>query len=233
RVVFAAGQQGLVDRGELRVEPQRRNDGVGHRDRTHVAGLGGPDAGLGRAHHVPARPVVGPRRGVQSVLDRDPHQLVVGRVVFDLVDAVAIAVVGAQDGPVALGQLAPALGLPGAGNGADRGHLVQAPLTAFADQRLDKDRGRCRVVLLQERDLVDDGMSIWHATNVTFFLQPHKRCNAQRGWPAKNSHSLAVAKSGQWWPPSPTVTSTTPRWSGQPAVDVVTESLVVSAGSWH
>ena len=149
RVVFAAGQQGLVDGGELRVEPQRRNDGVGHRDRAHVAGLGGPHAGLGRADHMRARPVVGPRRGVQSVLDRDPHQLVVGRVVFDLVDAVSVAVVGAQDGPVAVGQLAPALGLPGAGDRADRGHLVQAPLPAFADQSLDKNRGRRRVVLLQ------------------------------------------------------------------------------------
>src|ERR1700689_1351071 len=153
------------------------------------------------------------------MLDPHPHQLVVGRVVFDLVDAVTVAVVGAQDRPVALGQLAPALGLPRAGNRADRGHLIQTPLPAFADQRLDKDRRRCRVGLLQEWDLVDDGMSVWHATNVTFFLQPHKRCNAQREWPAKNSHSLAVAKSGQWWPPSPTVTSTTPRWSAQPAGD--------------
>ena len=93
-------------------------------------------------------------------LDRDPHQLVVGGVVLDLVDAVSVAVVGAQDGPVAAGQLAPALRLLGAGNGADRGHVVQAPLPAFADQRLDEYRGRCRVVLRQGRDLVDDDMSI-------------------------------------------------------------------------
>ena len=139
-VVFAAGQQGLVAGGELRVEPQRRNDGVSHGNRTHVARLGGPHAGLGRADHVRARPVVGPRRGVQSVADRDPHQLVVGRVVLDLVDAVSVAVVGAQDGPVAVGQLAPASRLPGTGDRADRGHVVQAPLPAFADQSLDEHR---------------------------------------------------------------------------------------------
>ena len=57
--------------------------------------------------------VVGPRRGVQAVTDRDRHEFVVGGVVFDLVDAVAVAVVGAQDRLVAVGQLAPALRLRG------------------------------------------------------------------------------------------------------------------------
>src|ERR1700735_3245388 len=42
RVVVPAGQQRLVDRGELRVEAQRRNHGVSHRNRAHVAGFGGP-----------------------------------------------------------------------------------------------------------------------------------------------------------------------------------------------
>lgn len=39
-----------------------------------------------------------------------------------------------------------------------------------------------------------------------------------------------LAKSGQWWPPSVTVTSTTPRLSVQPAVEVVTGPLVSAVG---
>ena len=93
-VIAAAGQQRLVNRGQFGVVPQRRDDGVGHRDRADVARLRGPDAHLGRAHHMGAGTVVGPRGGVQSVGDGRAHQLVIGRVVLDLVDAVAVAVVG-------------------------------------------------------------------------------------------------------------------------------------------
>ena len=74
-----------------------------------------------------ARPVVGPRCGVQAVADRDRHQFVVGGVVFDLVDAVAVAVVGVQDRLVAVGQLAPALRLRAAGERAEFGDLVERP----------------------------------------------------------------------------------------------------------
>ena len=87
-----------------------------------------------------AGPVVGPRRGVQAMADRHFHQLVVGGVVFDFVDAVPIAVVGVQDRLVAIGQLAPALCLPAAGQRAELGDLVEAPLPAFADQRLGQHR---------------------------------------------------------------------------------------------
>ena len=75
-----------------------------------------------------ARAVVGPRRGVQAVADGDRHQLVVGGVVFDLVDAVAVAVVGVQDRLVAVGQFAPALRLRAARQRAEFGDLVEAPL---------------------------------------------------------------------------------------------------------
>ena len=87
-----------------------------------------------------ARAVVCPRRGVQAVADRDRHQLVVRRVVLDLVDAVAVAVVGAQDRLVAVGELAPALRLPAAGERPEFGDLVEAPLAALADQRLGQYR---------------------------------------------------------------------------------------------
>ena len=122
--------------------------------------------------------VVGPRRGVQAVADRDLHQLVVGGVVLDLVDAVAVAVVGAQDRLVAVGQLAPALRLRAAGERPEFGDLVEAPLPALADQRLGQDRRGGRVVVLQLRDLVGDDMRIWHGLDITFSRQSHNSRNA-------------------------------------------------------
>ena len=95
-VVAAAGQQRLVDRRQFGVVAQRRDDGVGHRDRADVAGFGRPHRGLGRAHDVRAGTVVRPGRRVQSVPDGDGHQLVVGGIELDLVDAVPVPVVGVQ-----------------------------------------------------------------------------------------------------------------------------------------
>ena len=126
-----------------------------------------------------AGPVVGPRRGVQAVADRDAHQLVVGGVVLDLVDAMAVAVVGVQDRPVAVGQLAPALRLRRAGQRAEFGDLVEAPLAALADQRLDEHRRGGRVVVLQRRDLVGDDVRIGHAADITLSRQPHKMRNGR------------------------------------------------------
>jgi hypothetical protein len=40
-------------------------------------------------------------------------------------------------------------------------------------------------------------------------------------------------KGGHWWPPPSMVTSTTPRPSAHPAVDVVTGPSVVAAGVPH
>ena len=74
-------------------------------------GLRRPHRFLGGADDVRTRPVVGPRRGVHAVTDGRAHQFVVGGVVFDLVDAVAVAVVGVQDGLIAVGELTPALRL--------------------------------------------------------------------------------------------------------------------------
>ena len=98
------------------------------------------------------RSVVGPRRGVQAVGDRRAHQLVVGRVVLHLVDAVPVPVVGVQDGPVAVGELAPALRFAAGRKRANLVDLVQTPLPALADQGLDKHRGRRGVVVLQRAE---------------------------------------------------------------------------------
>ena len=54
-----------------------------------------PDVEAGGPRHMGARAIVGPGGGVQPVLDRGAQQLVVARVVVDLVEPVAVAVVGA------------------------------------------------------------------------------------------------------------------------------------------
>ena len=176
-VVLTAGQQRLVDLCEFGVGAQGRDDGVGHRDRAHVAGFGSPDRHLGGAHDVGAGPIVGPRCGMQAVADRHRHQLVVGGVVLDLVDAVTVSVVGAQDRLVAVGELTPALRLLRARDRAEIGDLVDAPLAALADQRLGEHRGCGRVVVLQRRNLIGDDVRICHATDITLFRQPNNRRN--------------------------------------------------------
>ncbi|AEF34686.1 hypothetical protein JDM601_0686 [Mycolicibacter sinensis] len=47
---------------------------------------------------------------------------------------------GMQNRAVAIGELTPALHLPGAGEGTEVGDFVDAPLAALTDQRLDEDR---------------------------------------------------------------------------------------------
>lgn len=149
RVVFAGGQQRLVDLGQLGVVAQRGHHGIRHRNRADVPRFDRPHRGLGGPHDVRTRPLVGPGRGVHAVFDRRAHQLVVRRVVFDLVDPVTVAVVGVQDGPVAIGELAPALRLAAGRQGADLVHLVQAPLPSLANQGLDEHRRGGGVVVFQ------------------------------------------------------------------------------------
>ncbi|CAM5674980.1 hypothetical protein MAUB1S_00030 [Mycolicibacterium aubagnense] len=202
-VVHPAGQQRLVDLRELGVEPQRRDDGVGHRDRADVAGFRGPGRHLRRPDDVGAGTVVGPRSAVQTVRHRGVHQLVVGGVVFDLVHAVAVAVVCVQDRDIAVRELTPALRDPAATEGADLVDLVDAPLPAVADQGLGKRREGGGVVVLQRRNLVRDDMRITHALTITLFLQPHKNCIYQR-WRTTTS----VAGSPRWTKyPSVTMTN--------------------------
>ncbi|CKT13623.1 Uncharacterised protein [Mycobacterium tuberculosis] len=141
RVVLTTGQQRLVDRSQLGVIPQRRNDGVGHRDGADMARLDGPHRCLGRSHHVRTRAVVSPRCGVHAMGDRGTHQLVVGRVVLHLIDPVPVSVVGMQDGPVAVCKLSPALGLAAGRNCPDLVYFIQAPLATLLDQSLDEHRG--------------------------------------------------------------------------------------------
>ncbi|GAA3157638.1 hypothetical protein GCM10020255_039230 [Rhodococcus baikonurensis] len=68
---------------------------------------------------------VSPRSTVQSQFDCGAHELVIGGVVADLVDTVAVAVVGSQDGRVLLGQIAPLLGLRASGADPDAMNLFE------------------------------------------------------------------------------------------------------------
>ena len=91
------------------------------------------------------------------MLDRHAQQLVPGGVELDLVDAVAVAVVGAELRRVLVGEGAEALGALAAGQRADRGDPLLGPVGALAAHRLDqRPVGLEEVVVDQRRRLVGD-----------------------------------------------------------------------------
>ena len=78
-------------------------------------------------------------------------------VVFDLVDAVAVAVVRLEHGDVALGTLGVIERLRGGDHGAEIANAVEAPLATLADQRFaQRGVGLERVVVDERRRLVED-----------------------------------------------------------------------------
>src|SRR3954468_5584530 len=77
---------------------------------------------------------------MELVLGAERHQLVVGRVELDLVDAVAVAVVGLQARRVLVGEPAPLLDLGGAPDAADLAAALLGPARALAVQRLTSGR---------------------------------------------------------------------------------------------
>ena len=197
-----------------------------------MARLDGPRRRLGGPHHVRTRPFVGPRRGVQAVA-RSPRASARGRPGRTPPRRCGAryrswvcrmgrlrSASSPQRCASRLPEIAPTL--------VD---LVQAPLPALADQGLDKHRGSRRIVVLQGWNLVGDGMGVWHATNVTFFQQLHKRCNTSARVRGEEFPQRLGGNRWPLWPPSSTVTSTTLRSSAHPAVDVVTGPLVVTAGA--
>ena len=76
-----------------------------------------------------------PRQRVQLVLGRERHELVVGGVELDLVDAVAVAVVGDQLRRVLVGLTPPRERLA-APDAADLAHAVARPAAALSLQPL-------------------------------------------------------------------------------------------------
>ena len=161
---------------------QRGHDGVGHRDRADVAGLGGPDRHLGRAHHVGARPVVGPRGGVQAVA-RSPCASARGRR-----GRIRPRRRGGRSGRGCAGSgwlrsaSSPqrwACALPESAPSS-----VTSSRPHWPPSRISASTSTGDVAGLwsyQRRNLVGDDMRVRHATNVTFFRQSHKRRNTSAG----------------------------------------------------
>ena len=98
-----------------------------------------------------------PGQAVDLALDRAAQQPVPGRVELDLVDPVAVAVVGAQDRLVALGAPAVLARLDAPGDRAGLAGAVDAPAAALALERLlQRQVDLEQVDRLQRRRLVED-----------------------------------------------------------------------------
>jgi hypothetical protein len=91
-----------------------------------------------RAGNMRAGLALAPRQRVQAVRERGAHELVVGRVVVDLVDAVAEAVVRAQDRRVLVGTHAVGEHVGIAGQPPDGVGAVLGEAAALATEPLDE-----------------------------------------------------------------------------------------------
>ena len=110
-----------------------------------------PDDHLRGAGDVGPGAVVGPRRGVDAVLDRHAHQLVIGGVVVDAVDPVPVAVMGAQHRHVRVGLLAPELRLGRPGQATEGVQVVAGPGRALAPDSLHEHVVAAVDITLEER----------------------------------------------------------------------------------
>ena len=136
---------------------QAGRSGEGHRDRTAVPGL---DLALhveaGGAGDMGALARVGPGRGMKALLDRRPHQLVIGGVEADKVDAAPVAVVGVEFGRVSVGERAPLEAFGRAEAAAEGAKPVGRPFGALAANRiLQGGVGLVEIVVGQFDRLVD------------------------------------------------------------------------------
>src|SRR3954464_14282153 len=105
-----------------------------------------------RPRDVRAVAVARPGQRVHALLGGQRHELVVGGVELDLVDAVAVAVEDLQPRRALLGQAAPLPGRAGAPGAAGLGAALAPGAAALALERLDeRDVGREQVVVLQRR----------------------------------------------------------------------------------
>src|SRR3954452_6819860 len=80
-----------------------------------------------------------------------------GRIELDLVDPVAVAVVGPQHGQIGVGAATVGDGLGRAGDDAEVAHAVNAPVATLADERfLERDVELVEVLVLERNRLVED-----------------------------------------------------------------------------
>ena len=115
RVIHAGGEPGEPFPRESRRMPQGRPRGIRHGNGTQVGVLHlGPEVKAGRAAHMrTGARVREPWLGAQTVACSNRHELVVGGVVVDFVEAVADGVVRAQDRGIGVGLIGPAGGVGG------------------------------------------------------------------------------------------------------------------------
>ncbi|CAM5743665.1 hypothetical protein SALBM311S_11238 [Streptomyces alboniger] len=107
-----------------------------------------------RATWAPDRPSAQGSR--EPLGDRDPHQAVPARVELDLVDAVAVPVVRAQDRLVGVGLFAPLLGLDAAGPEPEPPDVLLRPAGLLPAQSLQQGAVLGGVVRGEGRGLVGD-----------------------------------------------------------------------------
>lgn len=163
-LVLGGGEEGLEASGELRLGAQDRDGGVGHRHGAAVAllGLRRPDQVLRRAHEVGVGGGVAPRPSRETERDRRAHELVPRRVVLDLVDAVAVAVVGVEDRRVLARQAHKLLDAGRSDEPAQLAHLRLRFSCTLAAQRLEQRRVVGGVVVDEGWDLVEDLVRLAH-----------------------------------------------------------------------
>ena len=160
RVVVGREHARLPLGGEVGLEPERGDDGERHRDRAaralvHLM----PEHHQRAACDVRARPVARPRQAVEAVLDAEPHEVVVRRVVLDDVEPMPVAVVRAEDGRVLVREPAPLQHLGRTAARAECVGLIVDPPAAFALDGLAERRVvGVGVVVGQRRRLVEDGV---------------------------------------------------------------------------
>ena len=154
--VRGPGEPRFPLRRQVGALPQGGNRRVGHRHRAHHARVHlAPDGHQRAPDDMRSGLRVPPGQAVDLALDRLSQGPVPGGVELDLVDAVSVAVVGAQQRLVALGPLGVLQGLGAAGELARVAQAVQAPAAALPLERLAQRKvGLEDVVGVERRRLV-------------------------------------------------------------------------------
>ena len=145
-------------RREFRLQAQRRRRSEGHGDGAAMSRL---DLGLHieprRPSHMRALARLAPRRGVQAMFDRDPHQLVIGGMKPHEIDPPAIAVVRVEVRRIAVGERAQLEIIRGAELRAERFEVGARPIGALARNPLAKRSVAGEEVVVGEREgLIQD-----------------------------------------------------------------------------
>ncbi|MCY1432015.1 hypothetical protein D9M71_479980 [compost metagenome] len=176
--------------GDIRLQLDRRHGGEGHGQRAAAAGLGLGmqviEAGTG---NLGAGTRIGPRQRRQAMLDGRAHQLVVGRVEFHQVDAMAVAVVGLEHRLVLVGEEA-GRQQRATGQCAIGIHLLLGPAAIeAADPFLQRQVDAVEVGAVQRRHLVGDFVGFGVLVRVHFLFSwvntgapTARRQNWTRAW---------------------------------------------------